>query len=185
MKRVVLISILLVLICASALIGYDWITSQTHLSPPVQNGSVIHVDKSWVETVDNLLEEAKPYPNESDLSWTLAKYNVFLHENGTAQLVTGAFLNDTLGPYFESLLHQVSFCTDTLVNEEFVDSVLASNKVVDFEYRRPSSDFHFCRNFLTAIFILEDNLSEGLQGTILVRQLNDGKAVWSSWIIGL
>ena len=185
MKRVVLISILLVLICSSALIGYDWITSQTHLSPPAQNGSVITVDKSWVETVNNLLEEAKPYPNESDLSWTLVEYNVFLHENGTAQLVTWASPDDTLGPYFESLLHRVSFCTDTSVNEEFVDSVLGINKVVDFEYRHPSSDFHFCGNFLTALFILDDNLSEGLQGTILVRQLDDEKAVWSSWIVGI
>ena len=55
MKRVVLISILLVLICSSALIGYDWITSQIRLSPPAQNDSVITVDKSWVETVNNLL----------------------------------------------------------------------------------------------------------------------------------
>lgn len=185
MKRVVLISILLVLICSSALIGYDWITGQTHLSPPAQNGSAITVDKSWVETVNNLLEEAKPYPEESGLSWTLAEYSVFLHENGTALLVTWASPNDTLGPYFESLLHRVSFCTDTLVNEKFVDLVLASNKVADFEYRHPSSDFHFCGNFLTALFILEDNLSEGLQGTILVRQLNDEEVVWSSWIVGL
>jgi hypothetical protein len=185
MKRVVLIFILLVLICSSALIGYDWITSQSHLSPPAQNGSVIEVDKSWVENVNNLLEEAKPYPDESGLSWTLAEYSVFLHENGTAQLVTWASPSDALGPYFESLLQRVSFCTDNLVNEEFVDSVLASNKVVDFEYRHPSSDFHLWGNFLTGLFILEDNLSEGLQGTILVRQLNDEKAVWSSWIVGI
>lgn len=147
------------------------------------------MDTSWIVNVTQYLEDAKPYPSSDRGEYLLATYNIFLHENGKEQIVAWAMYNETFGPYLESLLVQVDKQSKVSVTEEFVDEVLATDKVVDLQYRFYGNytSREDLSNLSGALFVLEDSLNEGLRGKILTSQNvnTNGPPIglWSSWTI--
>jgi hypothetical protein len=102
-RRLILSILVLVLICTSFVIGFNWVTS--HLQMQSSYVSPTLVDISWVETVNNMIENYNPYPNTTDPGVFLAYCRLYLAENGTENLVY--YGNpDTLGGYLTDLLRR-------------------------------------------------------------------------------
>ncbi len=184
MKRFVLGAALLVLVVASGVIGFNWVNTETSVSTTIQQ-SAYAIDVSWIPTVNDFLEEAKPYPDTEPFNYLLAMQHIYLWENGTRQIVTWAGRNDAFCSYMENLLLQVNRHLTLNVTEEFMDELLSTDRAVELEYRFPTNSTLF-ENTISVYFTLQDNLNRGHQGTIFVRQLTqqvDLPDKLSAWVI--
>jgi len=138
-------------------------------------------DTSWISKVNSLLEESKPYPDEytkPPIIW----FHIYLYENGTEQLVDAGEADNEFVVYLQDLLLRVDGQRNISITQEFVNKVLATNKVLMLT-ERMYHDFHLWKNFGRALFVLEDNLNEDLEGIIIVRETIEGNWRWSRWEI--
>jgi hypothetical protein len=138
-------------------------------------------DTSWISKVNSLLEESKPYPDEytkPPIIW----FHIYLYENGTEQLVDAGEADNEFVVYLQDLLLRVDGQRNSSITQEFVNKVLATNKVLMLT-ERMYHDFHLWKNFGRALFVLEDNLNEDLEGIIIVRETIEGNWKWSRWEI--
>jgi hypothetical protein len=78
------------------------------------------VDTSWISTVEQMIENAKPYPPNNSSQVSNPEYlNVYLQENGTSQLIyygTGSDLSD----YLDQLLESVNLEKNHRVSEVYI-----------------------------------------------------------------
>ena len=155
-----------------SLLGYV-LTSRPAENPP-------QIDNSWIPTVEQLLQDAKPYPpNNSSLSPAAnpEDINVYLAENGSEQLIyygDGSNLTD----YLTGLMENVSYQKVARVSEVFLGEVMQNDTVVTLNYNIATviAD-HPTQRFYEAYFVLQDNQNMGLTGAIFVRStqpLKDG-----------
>jgi len=157
-----------------------------HLGGHGLNIEVTSLDKSWIASIINLVEEYKPYPAANTTSGY--PYGIFSHskiyyyENGISDLVIAGDGRDYFISYLENLLHQVNVQRDDSISEIIIDDVLDTSKVLML-YHRVYDDFHLWENFDRALFVLESAFDEGLVGTIFIRQIIGGKHLWSQWMI--
>jgi hypothetical protein len=143
------------------------------------------VDTSWISTVEQLLQEAQPYPpNNSSLSHPANPQilNVYLNENGTEQLIYyGSGSN--LSNYLYDLMESVNVERDPTVAEYYLSKVMLNDKVVSLHYNLTLvSQNYSSQRFYVAYFVLEDNLNEGLTGAIFVRNTQASLGHLSFWV---
>lgn len=143
------------------------------------------VDTSWISTVEQMIENAKPYPpDNSSLSPPgYPEYlNVYLQENGTSRLIyygTGSELSD----YLDQLLESVNVEENHRVGELFLGKVMANDKVVELSYNQTMlSSTGSTKRFYQGYFVLQDNLGEGLTGAIFARDLYYSDSHLSLWV---
>jgi hypothetical protein len=163
MKRAVLTILLITVIALSgALIGYYWANLNNR-----------QIDTSWVAKAEGLLQGYQPYNNTqpNSLDVTLAYCNMYLVENGTEQLIYYGN-GDALSTYLGELLENATVQKGT-VNQDHLDRVLATDRAVILSYRisilamsDPTAKYYM------GYFILEDDLNEGLEGTIIAREIS-------------
>ena len=123
---------------------------------------------------------------------------IFLWENGD-----WTFIVDHESPVYSSLLETIrrlNFQTESNVSDEKVDQIISHDKVVELTFRFPrnitisqwiapedrdhiKTDENGYRTFniRSGVFVLEDNLGQGLEGHVFIREWTDDS--WTSWII--
>lgn len=138
------------------------------------------IDTSWVGKLDEYLNEAKPYPAPPD-SWDFSDHFIYLFEDGKSYLVEYSCGGTNLVTFLENLTNKADAKIDVTINEGFLDRITASDKVVSLTYRNqlitPS------RQLGKVWFILQDNLNEGLNGTVVLSQTINNKEELSIWAI--
>lgn len=162
-----IISVALIVICQTTI-------------PPAE------VDTSWISTVEQMIENAKPYPpNNSSLSHPAnPEYlNVYLQENGTSRLIyygNGGELSD----YLNQLLESANLEKNHRVGELYISKVMANDKVVTLSYNLTmlSNMADSTKRFYQGYFILQDNLDEGLSGAIFAREIHYSDSHLSLWV---
>ncbi len=132
------------------------------------------IDTSWIPKVEQLAQTYQPYPNGtyySNPDVTLSYLNMFITENGTEQLIY--FGNgDILSTYLAGLLNNATI-KKGVVNETYLDQVLASDKVVTLNYRLSIlTEYNRDAKYYSAFFTLKDNLGTGLEGIIIARDIH-------------
>lgn len=138
-------------------------------------------DISWIENVNELIEELKPFPEYDSIPYPRSFYLFHLYENGTGQLIWHGGTTDSVS-YLKSLLNQVNYNINASITSEFKDKILISNKVLRFEFRF-YEDFQSVKTVQIAYFVLNDNLNLGLKGTIIIRRNIIGEGRYSIWEI--
>ena len=138
------------------------------------------IDTSWVGKLDEYLNGAKPYPAPPD-SWDFSDHFIYLFKGGKSYLVEYSCGGTNLVAFLENLTNKADAKIDVTINEGFLDRITASDKVVSITYRdqliSPS------RQLGKVWFILQDNLNEGLNGTVVLSQTINNKEELSIWAI--
>ena len=147
-------------------------------SGPAENPP--QIDTSWIPVVEQLLQDAKPYPPDNSSLSPAANpevINVYLAENGSEQLI---YYGDgsNLSNYLTALMESVNYQKVPRVSEVFIGEVMQNDTVVNLNYNitmvlanNPTQRFY------AAYFVLQDNQNVGLTGAIFVRStqpLKDG-----------
>jgi hypothetical protein len=128
------------------------------------------IDTSWVGKLDEYLNEAKPYPAPPD-SWDFSDHFVYLFEDGKSYLVEYSCGGTNLVAFLENLIDKAHAKIDVTINEGFLDRITAFDKAVSLTYRNQ----FISPKFDKAWFILQDNLNEGLNGTVVLSQTINNK----------
>lgn len=169
-RKIVIVAVLVV--CVILIYGlYSW----TPASEPI--------DTSWIATVEQMLEEAKPYPLNSSLSHPAnpEMLNVYLTENGSERLIyygNGSALSN----YLYELKESVNYKNDSTVSEYYLGKVMAANKVISIHYNPEWAKQNYpSQRFYDAYFVLEDNLEEDLTGAVFVRNAHENIGHLSIW----
>jgi len=163
--------IALILIGVSALIGV--FVNQT-------NGER---DISWIENVNEFIEELKPFPDPDPLGKPYPRSpNLFhMYENETWQLIWHGGTTDSV-IYLKSLLNQVNNKINGSVTWDFIDKILTSNNVLRLEFRF-DEDFRSVKTVQNAYFVLDDNLNMSMKGAIIIDRHIIGEGRFNIWEI--
>lgn len=137
------------------------------------------IDTSWVGKLDEYLNEAQPYPAPPD-SWDLSDHFIHLFEDGKSYLVEYSCGGTNLVAFLENLADKADAEIDVTINEGFLDRITAFDKVVSLTYR---NQFISPSGHGNVWFILQDNLNEGLNGTVVLAQTINNKEELSIWAI--
>jgi hypothetical protein len=164
-KKVTLaVSIAIIALAISfAIVGYDYWSQHRQL------------DTSWVEEVNQMLQNVQPYPNgtkNTDPNVLMPYCRTYLFENGTSELIEfgNADKDYLISTHLNSLLRKVDVHLGA-VSDEFLDKVFANGKVLMIDYRLSTMHFGGQQRFYRGYFILEDNLAEGTAGTIIAGEV--------------
>ena len=134
------------------------------------------------------------------IHWHLMLRRVFLWENGEERFVAGP--NSDLCNYLLQTFHKVNLQGRCVFSEERIQKIKENDKVIVLSFRftedfaisqwieskdrdhikTDENGYRILEQVRKALFILEDNLDEGLQGLILVYSETEG---WSCWAIRL
>lgn len=138
------------------------------------------IDTSWVDKLDEYLNEAQPYPPPPS-DWDLSDHFIYLFEDGHEYLVEYSGGGTKLVAFLENLADKANNEINTMVDEGFVNRITTSDKVVSLTYKygltSPS------KRLDKVWFILQDNLNEGLNGTVVRAQTINNKEELSIWAI--
>jgi hypothetical protein len=129
---------------------------------------------SWIAPVEQMLQEAKPYPTNNSLSHPANPdvLNIYLNENGTQQLVYYGE-GDNFSRYLTSLMEQVNVDGTRKVGEVYLGKIMQADKVVSLNYNLTMlSTEKSTQKFYTAYFVINDTLKENLTGAIFVRNVD-------------
>jgi hypothetical protein len=87
--------------------------------------------------------------------------------------------------YLEEILSFVDIRVNASVSEVFVDDLLDYNRVLVLRYRHynEDEDYALWDPFSKALFVLEDNLDNGLEGYVFIREYFVSESKNSSYII--
>jgi len=119
-------------------------------------------------------------------SWQLMTESVFLWENGKEKFLAGE--NSDLSNFLIQTLHKLNLQMRCAFGEEHIQEIKQNNRVIELRFRHPRNitisqwiepeeryyiptdekGYRILENVKNALFILEDNLDEGLEGHILV-----------------
>ena len=150
--------------------------------------SSFSTDDSWIEAANQLLEEAKPYPEWND-DYLMVDY-VWLFQNDSEQFVgtwqTSNF-TESLGDLLLKTLSEANTQTRPSIAESDLNRMLESNKVLRlntrFSYEFPALNNHVW----TLYFVLDNGSTPGLKGTVFVDRdvwgSESGSGNWTGWKI--
>lgn len=150
--------------------------------------SIAPRDVSWIETVEDFIrKEWKP----NATYWGLESDAFFLHENGKEEFFALLSSQREFISYMKGLTGKVDRQLDSSVSKEYVDEILASDKVLAFVHRFPEGFGHFglYGSFEVAYFILEDKTGKNLEGAIIMQDRRAGEyshySVWqiTDWVL--
>ena len=143
---------------------------------------------SWVEAANQLLEEAKPYPEWND-DYLMVDY-VWLFQNDSEQFVgtwqTSNF-TDSLGDLLLKTLSEANTQTRSSITESDLNKMVESDRVLKLKTRF-GIEFPALNNHVwTLYFVLDDGSTQGLKGTIFVDRAvwgsESGSGNWTGWKI--
>ncbi len=131
-------------------------------------------------------------------AWHLITEAVFLWENGIEQFVAGE--NSPMSKFLYQTLHRLNLQAKCVFSEERIQRIKENDRVIEMRFRFPENitisqwiepedrdrittdenGYRILENVKSVLFILEDNLDEGLEAHILVSSGTEG---WSCWAI--
>ena len=120
--------------------------------------------------------------------WQLMTERVFLWENGEEQFVAGE--NSPMSNFLFQTLHRLNLQATCVFSEEDIQKIKGNDKVIEMTFRFPenitisqwiNNRYRILENVKSALFILEDNLDEGLEAHILVGSGTEGWSCWAIW----
>lgn len=140
-----------------------------------------------------------PLPEPTPHRWLLMIVRAFLWEDGREQFIASSQSN--LTNFLIQTFHRINHQINCSLNEENAQEIKENDKVVVLSYRfteditinqwiKPElrdgvktdeEGYRILEKIRSAIFILKDDLNEGLEAQILVHSLNDDG--WSCWAI--
>ena len=126
---------------------------------------------------------------------------IFLWENGKEKFLAGE--NSDLSSFLLQTLHKLNLQARCAFGEEHIQEIKQNDKVIELRFRHPRNitisqwvepeeryhiptdekGYRILENVENALFILEDNLDEGLEGHILVGHEVEGRIGYSCWAI--
>ena len=126
--------------------------------------------------------------------------SILLWENGSKKLVSE---NSDLSNFLLQTLHKLNLQARCVFSEEHIQEIKQNNKVIEVRFKYPMNitisqwiepeeryhiptderGYRILENVKNTLFILEDNLSEGLEGHILVGHEVEGRISYSCWAI--
>ncbi len=146
----------------------------------------LQTDASWVRSLNQMLSKTVPYPNgtESSNPNVLLSYcRTYLYENGSSELLEfGDAHNNSTNPISTTLngfLVKANVQLNGSLTSQFVSNVLANDKVVAIVYRYSTLQFGGQQRFYIGYFVLQDNLNQGLAGTIITLDVNQTYSLWA------
>lgn len=147
--------------------------------------------------------ESNGTPLREPYSWQLMTERVFLWENGESKFVAGE--NSSLSNFLLKTLHRVDIQAKCVFEEERVQRMKKNNRILEMSFRFPEnitisqqigpnhgfiptneSGYRILENVSDALFILEDNLNEELDGHILVSYEEvkaEGTTNYACWAV--
>jgi hypothetical protein len=136
---------------------------------------------SWIGEVENKIREENWEPDREYIPLMLDAF--FLYENGEEEFFY-LYSHHEFVSYIIQLENKVNRKINNSITEEFLDEVLASNKVLQHNLRL-MIPFRFYEYYENSYFILEDNLEMGLEGTIIFQHssFNPYESYYAVWEI--
>lgn len=144
--------------------------------------SIAPRDVSWIETVEDFIgKEWKP----NSTFWGLEYAAFFLHENGKEQFFILNSSQLEFISYMDCLAGKVDRQLAGSVSREYVDEILAADKVLAYSHRFLEGFGHFglYESYAVAYFILEDKTGRNLEGTIIMQDRHSENSHFSVWQI--
>jgi len=161
-------------------------------------GEVIFYATTVWDGVGRLLIPAEVETTPLPPAWHLMTERVFLWENGKERFVAGE--NSPMSNFLFQTLHKLNLQARCVFSEERIQEIKESDKVIEMRFRHPENitisqwiepqdrdhiktdknGYRILGNVESTLFILEDNLNEGLEAHILVGSATEG---WSCWAI--
>ena len=136
------------------------------------------IDKSWIGDVETFLEVKKPYPEYDEREHGMYFAKVWLYENGEEHFVGGTNSKGLL----EGILKKANMEVEISLDKDRLNEILDNDRFVELDYRL-YEDFHIWNRFINALFIMEDDMNQGLEGCFIIKQtLEDGGYQWSCWV---
>jgi hypothetical protein len=129
-------------------------------------------DISWISEVENWIRRENWEPDRECIPLMLDAF--FLYENGEEEFFY-LYSHHEFVSYIISLENDIDRKVLDSISKQFLDEVLASNKVLQHSLRF-SRDFPRGGKYVDAYFILEDNLGRGLDGTIILEHFSTDPA---------
>ncbi len=131
-------------------------------------------------------QQRSPYPNGTETSNpnVLISYcRTYLYENGTSELLEfGDAYNNATNPIsttLNSLLLKANLRFNISLTSGFVSSVLANDKSLQSSIGIQHCNSAGNRDSTVAILCLQDNLNQGLAGTIITLDVDQTYSLWA------
>ena len=125
-------------------------------------------DTSWISEVENRIKQENWEPNREYIPLMLDSF--FLHEDEKEEFFY-LYSHHEFVSYIENLERTVNRKIINSVSKEYLDEVLASNKVIQHNIRHDREQF-LVGKYEDAYFVLEDNLGRDLQGAIIFEHFS-------------
>lgn len=131
-------------------------------------------DVSWIDEVESFIKRENWEPDREYVP--LNDWSFFLYENGEEEFFflhsQSEFIN-----YMKGLTERVDMQIENSVPQEFVDEILAADRIMAVVHRFPEGFGHFglSGSSEVAYFILEDKSGRGLEGTIMMQDRRAGE----------
>jgi hypothetical protein len=179
MKKTVLAAIMIIVFSVSVIVGFYLTNLESNTD---------QIDSSWVEDINQLLKNLTPYANSTEYSnpnILLSYCQTHLYENGTSSLIEfGNAGNDNTNPvntYLNNLLLKANLQLQQngSISIDFLNRVLATDKVVEISYRLSTMQFGGQQRFSSGYFVLKDYLNEDLLGKMIVSEVGKGLSLWA------
>jgi len=142
-------------------------------------------DVTWIGEVENYIKKENWEPDKEYIP--LMDWAFFLHENGEEQYFY-LYSQSEFESYINGLMNRVDRQVRESISYEFLNEILATDKVLLLVHRFPSKLMGI--NYDRAYFVLEDKLGTGLEGTIIIREQHmekpyDRYSVWevTNWFL--
>lgn len=176
------------------------------LAEPLQLGitytlTITYGEAESLQTITWKITTASAHPSPKPTPyWQLLPVRVFMWENEEWEFIT-ADQNSPLIVFLEETLHRLNFQVNCTIDYKKVQEIIEHDKVLEMTYRFPKSfsisqwiepkdrdhiktdekGYRILEEVGSVLFILEDNLDEGLEAHILVYSHTDWN--WSCWMI--
>ena len=150
-------------------------------------GEVIFYATTVWDGVGKLIIPAEAETMPRPPVWQLMTERVFLWENGKQQFVAGE--NSPMSNFLFQTLRRLNLQATCVFSEEDIQEIKENDKVIEMTFRFPEdivigqwigNRYRILENANGTLFILEDNLGEGLEAHVLVGSGTEG---WSCWAI--
>jgi hypothetical protein len=162
--------IIIVLAVSSLAVGIYWVTLSNN-----------QIDTSWIANLTQYLDDAKPYP-QLKVDYALNAYAINLLENGTSTFVNASNGNN-FSSYLLSVMSRANNQLNDSVSNDFVTKLAQNDKIV-YLRSRLGTNFTQAGTFVwDTYFVLEDNLNQGLKGTIFIEHDINNIRMWQIWAI--
>jgi len=129
-------------------------------------------DVSWIGDTENYIKKENWEPGREYVPLQTEAF--FLYEDGKEQYFY-LYSERQFLSYINSLMDRVVRLLNSSIPEVTINEILATDKVLELRYRFPSS-WHpqnrlgTMRDFVNTLFVLEDKIGMGLEGTIILRE---------------